>query len=310
MKNDLTFPSSDGQTKIHAIEWLPDGEPTAVLQICHGMCEFIDRYDAFARFMAGHGFYVVGNDHLGHGASVTEDSRHGYFAKEDGNGCVLSDLHTLREMTETRFPGLPYFWIGHSMGSFLTRQYIARHGEGLAGAVIMGTGSQPGAVLAGGKAICGLLSAFRGEEYRSPLLTKMSFGAYNERIDPLRTKSDWLTKDEDIVDAYNANPWCTFAFTVNGYRNLFLSISDCQDRKTVAKIPKNLPLLLVSGAEDPVGKYGADVDAVTKAYREAGILDVTEKLYPGDRHEILNELDRETVYEDLLRWMTERMPKA
>ena len=304
MKRDFEYLSRDGKTRIHAIEWFPEGSPKAVLQLCHGMCEFADRYDAFARFLAGNGFAVAGNDHLGHGRSVTDASRLGFFAEKDAGRCLLEDMHTLRRIESERFPGLPYFLLGHSMGSFLVRQYIARYGEGLSGAVIMGTGSQPVPALLGGKALCRLTSLFGGREKRSRLLRYIAFGSNNKRFEPARTKNDWLTKEEGVVDAYNENPLCTFSFTVNGFETLFASIGDSQKADTVARVPKDLPLLFVSGEEDPVGAFGSGVEKAFRLYEDAGARDVRMKLYPGDRHEILNETDRETVYEDLYQWLT------
>ena len=308
MKRDFTYPSRDGKTQIHAVEWLPEGRPKAVLQLCHGMCEFIGRYDAFARYLAGHGFAVTGNDHLGHGGSVAEDSLPGYFAKTDPGLCLLEDMHALRKSAEGKFPGIPYFLLGHSMGSFLVRQYITRYGEGLSGAVIMGTGSQPAAALAGGKAICRLSALFGGWKKRSRLVNSMVLGSNNRRFEPARTKNDWLTREHDIVDAYNEDPRCGFVFTLNGFDTLFRVIGDCQKPAAVARVPKDLPLLFVSGGDDPVGAFGSGVEKAFRLYEGAGIRDVSMKLYPGDRHEILNETDRETVYSDLLGWFSSHIP--
>ncbi len=147
MKKEFYYPSKDGLTQIHAIEWVPETEVRGILQIAHGMVEFIDRYDRFATFMASQGFYVVGNDHLGHGKSVTDESQFGYFAKHDGNLCVIGDMQQLREDTQKKYPEVPFFLLGHSMGSFLARQFIEIYGEGLAGAIIMGTGYQPMSLL-------------------------------------------------------------------------------------------------------------------------------------------------------------------
>ncbi|MCC8141654.1 MAG: alpha/beta hydrolase [Lachnospiraceae bacterium] len=310
MKKHFTYQSTDGQTKIHAIAWEPEGDPVAVLQICHGMVEFIDRYDPFASFLMQQGYYVVGNDHLGHGESVTSDEKHGYFAEPDGNACVIGDIHTLRKMTRDAFPDLPYFMLGHSMGSFLVRQYIESYGEGLAGVIIMGTGYQSGSTLSLGKMMCRTSAATHGWDYRSERINNMAFGSYNQQFEPARTSMDWLSKEEDVVDAYLNHPWCTFQFTVNGYYNLFSGMQAARDSQQIQQIPKDLPMLFVSGACDPVGENGKGVEKAYQLYERAGIKDLSMKLYENDRHEILNESDRDVVYADLLAWLEEHRKKA
>lgn len=307
MKQEFYYPSKDGLTQIHAIEWLPEGEVRGVLQIAHGMVEFIDRYDRFASFMASQGFYVVGNDHLGHGKSVTDESQLGYFAKENGNLCVVGDMQQLREDTQKKYPNVPYFLLGHSMGSFLTRQYIEIYGEGLAGAIVMGTGYQSAATLNAAIGLSGMLKKLKGDHHRSALLNNMALGSYNKAFEPARTKNDWLCRDEAIVDAYEANPLNQFLFTVNGYNNLFRGLRFAEKQKNLDKIPKDLPILVVSGGNDPVGECGKGPRMVAEAYKKTGIKNVTLKLYPGDRHEILNELDKETVYQDILNWVESNM---
>ncbi len=307
MKREFTYPSRDGVTQIHAIEWKPEGEIRAILQICHGMVEFIDRYDEFACFLNEHGIYVIGNDHLGHGKSVQSEEYHGYFHKTMGNEYVIGDIHKLRGITQKQYPELPYFMLGHSMGSFLIRQYMEMYGKGLNGVIVMGTGVQPGIALVSGKFLCKVIAAFKGENYRSSLIDNMAFGAYNKKFEPARTGKDWLTKDEKIIDAYLANPWCTFRFTVNAYYHMFCGIQFAQKKSNIAKIPKNLPLLVTSGQDDPVGNFGKSVRTLAKTYKACGITDVKLKLYKNDRHEILNELDRETVYQDMLSWIEAHM---
>lgn len=307
MKNDLYYDSIDGKTKIHAVEWIPDGEPRAVLQLIHGMNEFINRYDEYASFMADQGFYVVGNDHVGHGESVVSDELRGFFREKNGNKVLLEDLETLRKMAAEKYPDVPYFILGHSMGSFLARQFVALHGSELAGAVIMGTGTTPLPVLKSGMALCTLIGAVKGKTYRSSLVNNIATGSYLKRFEPARTPADWLSKNEPNIDAYISNPWCRVTFTVAAYKDMFYSIQDCQSKKTIAKIPKDLPLLVTSGEEDPVGDYSKGVKLAYQSYVDAGIKDVTLKIYPGDRHEILNELDRDVVYADILKWFEDRM---
>ncbi len=303
MRDEFYFPSKDGNTEIHTIEWKPEGEVKAVLQICHGMVEYIRRYDEFARFLCDRGYYVVGNDHLGHGKSVQAKSEYGFFNEKYGNACVLGDMHTLRQRTARKYPGVPYFMLGHSMGSSLLRQYIQMYGNGLSGAVLMGvTSDQKKAALLFGKRLCRVMAAFRGWHYRSKMVDKMVVGPYNKKFKPAHTRADWITSDREQLDAYVSDPLCSFMFTVNAYYNVFSGMIGMQRKESVYMIPKGLPILFMSGAEDPVGDFGKGVRKIYEKYRAAGIRDVTLRLYTGDRHEILNETDRDQVYADLLEW--------
>ena len=282
MKQEFYFPSKDGLTQIHTIEWIPEGEVRGVLQIAHGMVEFIDRYDRFASFMASQGFYVVGNDHLGHGKSVTDESQYGYFAKHDGNFCVIGDMQQLREDTQKKYPGVPYFLLGHSMGSFLAREFIEKFGSGLSGALIMGTGYQSLATLDTAIALTAVLQQARGGHFRSEMINNMALGAYNKAFEPGRTKNDWLCKDEAIVDAYVSNPLNQFVFTVNGYYNLFRGLRYAERQQNLDKIPKDLPILVVSGANDPVGEFGKGPRLVAESFMKTGIPDY---YWPACNHE-------------------------
>lgn len=303
MRDEFYFPSKDGNTEIHTIEWKPVGEVRAVLQICHGMVEYIRRYDEFAQFLCGEGYYVVGNDHLGHGKSIQAKSEYGFFNEKYGNACVLGDMHTLRQRTEKKYPGVPYFMLGHSMGSSLLRQYIQMYGNGLSGAVLMGTvADHKKAVLLFGKRLCRVMAAFRGWHYRSKMIDNLVLGAYNKKFKPARTRADWITSDNENLDMYVADPLCSFMSTVNAYYNVFSGMIGIQRKESVYMIPKGLPVLFVSGADDPVGEFGKGVRKIYEKYRAAGIRDVTLRLYTGDRHEILNETDRDQVYKDLLGW--------
>lgn len=301
VKLEFYYPSSDGMTQIHAIRWEPEGKPKAIVQIIHGMVEFIDRYDEFARFLVEHDYLVCGEDHLGHGASVISDEYHGFFGKH-GNDWVISDIHELRNIMQKEYPDLPYLMLGHSMGSFLVRQYItekdAEYAKGLSGVVVMGTGWQPNAVLNAGKLVAMMLGTNKVGK-KAKLIDGMSFGSYLKRIKNPRTVSDWLTKDNDIVDKYRQSPWCTFSFTPNAYFHMFNGMLKAHDTKRMQKLPKDMPLLLTSGAEDPVGNWGEGVRKAYMAYLENSPCKVDIRLYEDDRHEILNETDREDVFKDL-----------
>lgn len=307
-KQDFTFESKDGKNTVHAIAWYPaDKEPVGVVQLIHGMTEYIDRYDEFARFLNEHGMVVVGHDHLGHGKTVAGEADYGYFHETAGNAMLLRDIHRLREMTAAKYPDVPYFILGHSMGSFLLRQYLCMHGEGLAGAVVMGTGTQPMAILKLGKAVCCLQAKLFGWRHRSNLVYGMAFGSYLKKIEPIRTRYDWLTKDEIIVNKYAQDPLCTFKFTLNGYYNLFYSMEQAARKENLKKMPKTLPVLFVAGKEDPVGAYGEGVRSVCRSFEALEMKDVECIIYEDDRHEILNETDRRKVYEDIHTWIRVKM---
>lgn len=306
-KEEFYYNSQDKLTKIHAVRWLPEGEPRAVLQIIHGMVEYVNRYDGFAGYMAEQGFVVVGNDHLGHGMSVNSDEDLGYFAEKHGNQIVLKDIHRLKKLTQVKFPHLPYFILGHSMGSFLLRQYLLRYGDSLSGAVIMGTGNQPKIVLRAGRILCRLIAKFKGWRYRSPLVDSMAFGSYNKKFRDEGYEVSWLTKDTEVVEAYLADKWCTFKFTLNAYYNMMTGMYELLKEDNLQRMPKNLPLFLVSGRDDPVGNFGRAVDALYEQYIALGMTNVRRKLYDSDRHEILNEKDRETVFADLGQWFNQQL---
>lgn len=304
-KKEFYYPSQDGKTKIHAIKWMPDGEPRAILQIVHGMTEYVDRYDNFAKFMASNGYLVVGEDHLGHGDSVISPEYYGYFG-DDGNKWIIGDIHTLRQKMQGEYQDKPYMMLGHSMGSFLTRQYITEdnssYADGLSAVVIMGTGWQPSAALMGGKLVA-KLSGTKKLGKRSKLIEGMAFGTYLKKIENPKSVSDWLTKDETIVKAYRKDPKCTFHFTPNAFYHMFSGMQKAHDVERIKTLPAGLPILLTSGAEDPVGNWGEAVRKAYIIYSDNSECDVSIHLYLDDRHEILNETDREQVYADLLEYL-------
>ena len=268
------------------------------------MVEYIERYRAFAEFLNDNGFLVVGHDHIGHGESVVSKDEWGFFA-EHPSDTVVADMHTLREITRKEHPGVPYFMLGHSMGSYMLRKYLAIHGEGLTGAIIMGTGCIPDNTTKLAMFIAKLQAAFFGWHHRSKLLQKLSYDKYYHQFDLTGkdASNSWLTKDEEIVKTYYADPKCTFVFTVNAYMGLFEAVLFDNQQENIEAVPKSLPLFFVSGAMDPVGGCGSGVKKVYNKFDAAGKEDITWKLYDNDRHEILNETDRDVVYHDILAWM-------
>ena len=303
IKEEFIFPSSDGVTTIRAVRYIPEKEVKAVLQISHGMVEFIDRYDNFAKYLTEKGILVTGNDHLGHGGSVTSEDNWGYFHEEEGYKKVLEDLHTVTKITKEKYPNKPYFLLGHSMGSFYARRYLFTYGEELDGAIIMGTAWQEKITVKSGKLLCKIIGAFKGSKYRSKFINNMALGPYNKRWEPSKTHNDWLTKDENIVNWYSNEPKCSFIFTLNGFYNLFSVLDDVCDKNNISKIRKELPIFFMAGQDDPVGNYGEGVKKTYNTFKEVGIKNVSIKLYPNDRHEILNETDKEVVYEDLYNFI-------
>lgn len=304
------FLSKDGKTKIHAVKWLPkNGRVRAIMQISHGMIEYIERYDEFACYLANRGFLVVGNDHLGHGASIHGESEWGYFTAKKPSETVVADIYQVTRILRSQYPDRPFFILGHSMGSFLLRRYLTLHSEDVTGAVICGTGSQPDWLTGVGMVICRLFTLFRGGHYRSRFVTDIAFGKDYARYDltGADVSNSWLSKNEESVRAYYQDPRCTFLFTVNGYYGLLSTIRYGNQMKHIRKIRKNLPVFFISGETDPVGNFGEGVKKAYAQYRQAGIRDVKIKLYPDDRHEILQETDREQVFEDVYQWCKKKM---
>lgn len=307
-KEEFYFDSRDRQNKIHAVKWIPDTEkPVCIFQIVHGMAEHIDRYDEFARFLAGKGILVVGEDHLGHGKSVPEGGTYGYFCEHDAANVVVRDVHRLKKIMQEQYPGVLYLILGHSMGSFILRNYLFRYGSGVDGAIIVGTGMQAKSTLILARTVTAIQKVFCGAKHVGKFIDKASFGSYNDRFEPTRTENDWLSRETANVDRYLADPMCGFTFTLNGFATLFKLIYNCYDREKVESMPKQLPVMLIAGAEDPVGNFGKSIEVVYQSYLDAGMQNVQMKLYENDRHELLNETDRASVYEDIYRWILQRL---
>ena len=303
-KEELTYKSRDRETMIHAIRWIPDEKPTAILQIIHGMQEYIDRYDEFATFMADNNIMVIGNDHLGHGGSVSEKVPLGYFCKNDPATVVLRDAHRLKKMTQEEYPGIPVILMGHSFGSFVAREYLTRYGTGIQAAIIQGTGMTPAGTLKFAKGMTAFLGAMFGEKHRSNFLNNMAFKAYLSKIPNAKTKFDWLSHNEDSVNKYINDPKDNFVFTINGFETLFELVTRVQDTGRMEDIPKKLPILLTAGKEDPVGNYGQGVEELYKIYKEQiGLTNVEMVLYDGMRHELQQEIGREKIFADQLEWI-------
>ncbi|MBU5626299.1 lysophospholipase [Oscillibacter sp. MSJ-2] len=308
-KREFTYPSRNGTAQIHAVEWLPEGEITGVLQISHGVAEYIERYEPFVRFLTEGGIAVAGNDHLGHGLSVEPGGPRLYFGPKGSWQSVVDDLYTLYGMEKKRFPGLPYFLLGHSMGSFLARTYLIRYPGTVDGAIVMGTGQMVPPMVAAGRAVAAAEGRRVGWDKMSPVVEKLAFGAYNKVFAPNRTEYDWLSVNEENVDAYIADELCGGNATVGLFREMLGGIRFITDRDNLRRMNMNTPILFLSGEKDPVGECGRGVRRAYESFRRAGVRQVELKLYPGLRHEILNESCREDVYGDILRWLKNNIDK-
>lgn len=302
-KEEFCYKSRDRETDLHAIRWNPEGEPVAILQIVHGMQEYIDRYDEFARFLNSKGILVTGNDHLGHGASA-DGKQLGYICKNDPATVLVRDVHRLKKMTQDKYPGVPIILMGHSFGSFIAREYLTRYGTGIQGAIIQGTGLEKESKIKLGQFVGNVQGLFCGQKHPSKLLSILCFKDYLKRIPDHKTLGDWLSRDEESVRAYGESPYTQGFFSVNGFKTLAELMLRGQNEDHMEDIPKDLPILLTSGTEDPVGHYGEDVKKLYGIYKDKlGISKTEIKLYDGMRHELQHEIGKEQVFEDQYEWI-------
>lgn len=306
-KEEFTFDSRDGKTKLHAVRWVPEGKVICILQIVHGMSEYIERYEELAQFLGEKGILVTGDDHLGHGRSVEPGGTYGYFCEQDPATVVVRDVHRLKKMTQEDYPGIPYVILGHSMGSFILRNYLFRYGTGIEGAIICGTGSQPQILVKFCKMLAALQRIFLGDRHVAKLIDSLAFGSYNNRIPDAKTPSDWLCTDDQIVESYLKDELCGFTFTVNGFRTLFELLNRLNKMENVSRMPKDLPVYFIAGGMDPVGNYGKGVRKAYEDFKKADMKRLSLKLYPEGRHELLNEKNKRQVYEELYLWIMERV---
>ena len=298
-RENFTMPSSRGDEELNCYRWMPEGEPKASLQIVHGMTEHILRYEDFATFLNSHGFAVYGHDHLGHGGTSEEK---GFIAEDHGDDMLVEDMRRVNDRMRSDLPGIPHFVMGHSMGSFVTRRFLTIGGNDIDAAIIMGTGQQAGYQVTLALTIAKLLCMVRGNHHRSGLLNNLVFGSYDKRFDSPDLPNKWLCANPEPLKAYDADPDCGFRFTDAAYRDLFALIRRVEREEGFGNIPKDLPVLFVSGQDDPVGDFGKGVEKAKAALEGRG-LKPDMILYPGMRHEILNEVDHRKVYEDIAEWL-------
>ena len=302
-KTDLTLPSSYREKPLHVVLWKDETvQPKAILQFSHGMCEYVERYAEFAENLVENGYVVCGNDHLGHGETAENADELGFMADKDGYLYMVKDLRSVTEWIKGLYPGLPLVLYGHSMGSFLARLYASTYSDGVDAYVFSGTGGPNPATSAGLKMI-NLLAKFKGERHRSAMMTKIAFGSYNKTYPDAKTGYEWVTSDPEKLGEYLKDPFCMYTFTLSGYRDLMSALSAVSEEGWSDKLQKDLPYLLVSGEDDPVGDYGKGVKTVYERMLASGCSRTECRLLAGLRHEPHNETTRKDFYRDTISWL-------
>jgi alpha-beta hydrolase superfamily lysophospholipase len=287
--------------------WLPDAPAKAAVQIAHGLAEHGARYARLAGGLCNAGYAVYANDHRGHGLTAKTRADLGFFASSGGWNACIADLRAVRARIEAEHPGVPVFLMGHSLGSFMVQQFIAQHGAGLAGAVLSATSGKPPAIAAIGGLLARLERLRIGARSRSALLNAMLFGAFNKPFAPARTPFDWLSRDPAEVGKYIADPLCGFIPATQLFIDMLGGVTAAAKASCQAGIPKALPIYIFNGGRDPVAD---NVGQLLAAYRTAGLMNVTHKVYPEARHECLNEINRDEVTGDLIAWLDEAVADA
>lgn len=298
------FTAMDGVI-INVHKWgLEEGQAIkGVVQISHGMAEWAYRYDYFAKALNREGYIVYANDHRGHGLTAPSMEDVGYISDNDGFFDKVEDMRELNQLIREEHPSLPVVLFGHSMGSFLSQRYIQLYGSDLVGVILSGSNGKQGPIINLGIALAYLEMKFKGRRHRSRLLDKLSFGSYNRAFPDNRTKFDWLSRDEKLVDRYIEDPYCGGIFTSSFFYDFLRGLKMITRRKNLEAVPKNLPIYIFSGSMDPVGGFGKGVEKLKEMYQTHGLKEVSLVLYPEGRHEMLNEINRDEVIEDIVRWL-------
>lgn len=309
LTKEYSFPSHSGLCDIYAQSAAPIdyGSIKGVVQISHGMAEYSNRYARFALELCKAGYAVFVSDHIGHGSSIIDRDMLGFFGETEGEEHFVEDLKSLTDIIKSEYPNLPFFMLGHGMGSLIARKYTAKYGYLLDGVIYSGTSGENPA-LGIGISLANALIKQNGAMHRSEVLDAIAFGAYNRKTQK-RTENDWATRDEEEVDKFNADELCGYTYTVSGMKALFTTLKQVSSKRWYNTVPLSMPIYLISGTMDPVGDYSKGVNEVYKMLKKTGHKNVTMKLYEGARHEILNEINREEVYADIINWLNEKAEK-
>lgn len=302
IKEKITFKNKD-DIKIYVHKWSPDKDIKGIVQIAHGMAERAIRYDYFARALVKEGFVVYANDHRGHGESAASIEELGYISDTDGFSDMVADMKILTTIAKSENPGLAVILFSHSMGSFLAQRYIQLYGNEINGVILSGTSGKQPPTINGGILLAKTIMKLKGRKARGKLLDSLAFGTYNKKFKPNKTKFDWLSRDSDQVAKYVDDPYCGTLFPVSFFHDLFLGMKTVHRPEFLAKLPQDLPIYIFGGQDDPVSNYGVGIIQLGGSYRDQGVRDITSRLYPGGRHEMLNEINRDEVIEDIIEWI-------
>ncbi|HJK89698.1 MAG TPA: alpha/beta hydrolase [Polyangiaceae bacterium LLY-WYZ-15_(1-7)] len=304
---ELRFETPDG-VRLAGYRWDPEGDPVAVLQITHGISEHARRYAPVAERFAAEGWVVYAHDHRGHGGSIPEGGVPGHMADSDGWERATEDLHRIHREIRLRHPGLPVVLLAHSGGSFMAQRLLAQYPDDFDLVALSGSNGKPPPIAAAGRLVTRLERWRRGKDASSPLIQKLSFGGFNDGFEG-RTEFDWLSSDPAAVDAYVDDPLCGFPLSTQTWTDMLDALPELTKPRQLARIPKDKPIYVFGGDRDPVGDQGAGLRRLVDAYKRAGLQDVTLKLYPGGRHEMLNESNKDEVIGDLAKWIAGRLPE-
>lgn len=297
------FTSSEGKKQIYyeIIEPTKGRRPKAVIQVIHGMCEYFGRYKEFSDFMTKHGYVVAGDDHLGHGRTATNEEERGFFAYSSGWRFLVRDEKKMTDILREKYPDVPIVIFGHSMGSFIARLYMSWYPDGIAGALFMGTSS--GVPAGAASTAVKLLENAAGTKTHLNSGQWMFYNFLTRRVPDKTGELDWITRDKEKTEFFKNDPLGDFAFTAGAYRDLVKLLSEISDRDWAYSLPVDMPIMLMSGEEDPIGDYGKGVRKVYRRLVKAGMKNVSIRLYVDARHELINEINRQEVYEDILNWV-------
>ena len=303
IKDEFYYPSADGKNQIHAVEWKPESDVKGVIQIAHGVTEYILRYEDFASFFTKKGFVVVGNDHLGHGGSVGKNGKKMYFGPEGSWNYVVKDMNTCKQITREKYPNVPYIILGFSLGSFLLKTYLIDYpNEKIDGAIIMGTNYMSSLVASIAKMMANKEAKKAGEENVTPAIKKLTFETYNNLFKPNRTEFDWLCSNEEELDKYINDKNRGDGYSSGLFREMLTGMQYTSNLKNIKKMNKKLPIFLLSGDKDPVGDFSKGVIKTYNTYKKAGIEKVDIKSYQNLRHDILHEKIKDKIYDDIYNW--------